>query len=331
LENIELSTAIGETRLMPGLFTAIGDLLDFLELESGSAPYPIFNRTTPLLVSRNFAARMRKNDWYDPLLLQVLPRFEESIAREGFDEDPVRDRSASVVQGVLQKYRGRALLLTCGKCSIHCRYCFRRSSNLSACEGPEAYEEAIGFIERNGSLAEVILSGGDPLCLPPLQFKCLAGRLAAIAHVNTIRVHTRLPVADPGKVADHLETFEFLSKVKNCIVVIHANHVAELEDDCPAALSDLRSTGALLLNQSVLLRHINDRAEVLADLSKALLDNGVMPYYLHQLDRVKGSWHFETSIARGRELMGELRRMLPGYALPRYVREIAGEQAKMPL
>jgi EF-P beta-lysylation protein EpmB len=316
---------------MPGLFTASGDLLDFLELESSRAPYSIFDRAAPLLVSRSFAARMRKADWYDPLLLQVIPRFDENVAREGFGEDPVGERAASVVRGVLQKYSGRALLLACGTCSIHCRYCFRRSSSVPDCDGAEALDDAIEFIQSNNSLAEVILSGGDPLCLPPSHFKHLALRLAAITHVKTIRIHTRVPVADPGTVAGHLGTFEFLSKVKNCIVVIHTNHAAELEGDCPAAISDLRLTGTLLLNQSVLLRYINDEADRLADLSKALLDNGVLPYYLHQLDRVKGSWHFETSIARGRELMEELRRMLPGYALPRYVQEIAGESAKTPL
>ena len=313
-------------------FTEKDDLLRFLELDGSRAPYGILDHaSSPLLVPRGFASRMRKRDWFDPLLLQVLPRIEENVEREGFVDDPAHDTDATIAPGILQKYHGRALLLVSNICSLRCRYCFRRGKSIPTCGGPEALEEAVAFIKRNASLHEVILSGGDPLCLAQDMLDRLARRLAALPHVKTIRLHTRLPVADPRRVGCHLSTIAFLSGVKNCVVVIHANHASELEGDCPAALSGLRSTGSMLLNQSVLLHDVNDRADRLAELSGALLDNGVLPYYLHQLDRVRGAWHFETEVERGRELMGELRRLLPGYALPRYVREIAGEQAKMPL
>jgi EF-P beta-lysylation protein EpmB len=332
LKNPALLTVVSERRQEREPFTGKDDLLRFLELDGSRAPYGLLDKASfPLLVPKSFAFRMRKRDWFDPLLLQVLPRIEENVEREGFVDDPVHDIDAAVTPGVLQKYHGRALILVSNICSLRCRYCFRRGKGLPACGAPEALEEAVALIKRNGSLHEVILSGGDPLCLAPDMLDRLARLLAAIPHVKTIRLHTRLPVADPGRVGPHLSTIAFLSGVKNCVVVIHANHAAELEGDCPAALSGLRSAGSLLLNQSVLLHDVNDRADRLAELSGALLDNGVLPYYLHQLDRVRGAWHFEIGVERGRKLMGELRRRLPGYALPRYVREIAGEQAKMPL
>jgi len=328
----DLSIVPGTPPRTVGPITAPGDLLVLLDLDGSRAPYGILEHPSlPFLVPRSFASRMRKADWFDPLLLQVLPRSEETIDKEGFVDDPVGDGHAAVAGNVLQKYHGRALLLTCGGCSLRCRYCFRRGNRCPAADASEVPDDAIAFIEHNASIAEVILSGGDPLCLAPAALDRLAGRLAAIGHLTTIRLHTRLPVADPARIERHLATIEFMSGVKNCIVVIHANHAAELEGECPAALSGLRSAGALLLNQSVLLHRVNDSVDRLADLSGALLDNGVLPYYLHQLDRVRGAWHFETPLDRGRELMNGLRRRLPGYAIPRYVQEIAGEPAKMPL
>jgi EF-P beta-lysylation protein EpmB len=332
LKKNELSIASDGSPLPGGPIVTTGNLLHFLELESLRAPYRILDAPdSPLLVPLSFAARMRKRDWFDPLLLQILPRGEELAGRKGFTVDPVHDAAAAIAPCLLKKYSGRALLLAGDRCAMTCRYCFRRRRGAPLKQSFDAIEAALLHIGRDASLREVILSGGDPLCLVPEKLERIARLLADIPHCSTVRIHTRLPVADPDRVDAHLATIAFLSTVRTCIVVIHANHEAELGGGVPAALLRLRSTGCLLLNQSVLLRHINDCEDRLAKLSCALLDSGVMPYYLHQLDRVEGAWHFETGVRRGRELMAGLRRLLPGYAVPRYVREIAGEPAKTPL
>ena len=316
-------------------FTIVTDLLSFLELERSAAPYAVIeNPGFSFFVSRSFAERMRKRNWFDPLLLQVLPRGEEAIERQGFVADAVEDAVAQVVPGVLDKYNGRLLLLASGDCGVHCRFCFRRESPWrahSSIKGGFA-DESILYCGRTIDVREVILSGGDPLCLKPETFDRSLQQLAAIPHLRTIRIHTRLPVVEPYRIGHRIAgPLAALAEVKNCVVVIHANHAAELTADCSSALLLLRSAGILLLNQSVLLQGINDSVDSLADLSCALLDHGVVPYYLHQLDRVRGSWHFEVPVKTGRRIMRELRLRLPGYAVPRYVREVPGEGSKTAL
>jgi KamA family protein len=198
--------------------------------------------------------------------------------------------------------------------------------------GREEWEEAWRYIENDKGINEVILSGGDPLCLDSQELEFHFGRACALPHVKTVRIHTRVPVADPGLLDQRaLDSIAAVSDVKTCVIVIQANHAAELGGECSIALTRLRATGSLLLNQSVLLKGINDSSDALCDLSHSLLDCGVFPYYLHQLDRVSGAAHFEADEERGREIVRELRGRLPGYAVPRYVREVAGERSKRPL
>jgi EF-P beta-lysylation protein EpmB len=312
-------------------FSSVIELLGFLELDSRSAPYKICgNPPFSFFVPRNFALRMRKRDWSDPLLLQVLPRREECIERNGFAGDAVHDADAKAAPGVLHKYASRVLFISSPACGVHCRFCFRREYPYSSVPASrDAWEAAWQYCDRNRHINEVILSGGDPLCLDPADLEYFTQRIIAIPHVKTVRIHTRMPIADPGCITPAIiDIISSVNSVKTCIVVLHANHANELAGDCSSLLTRLRATGALLLNQSVLLRNINDSVGRLCELSHALLDHAVFPYYLHQLDRVRGAWHFEVEEKRGKEILKELRDKLPGYAVPRYVREVAGEKSK---
>ena len=306
-------------------FTVVNDLLKFLELDLRSAPSGLCDDPEfPFLVPRSFAVRIRKRDWRDPLLLQVLPRAEEQLEREGFSDDAVGDAAAQAVPGLLHKYDSRVLLVASPVCAMHCRFCFRRHYAFAP-----ALPEAFRYIAGHREVSEVVFSGGDPLCLGPDALDSLLQRAIAVPHLKTVRIHTRVPVAAPGMVTQAvLDIITSVNSVKNCVMVIHANHANELAADCSEVLTRLRATGAVMLNQSVLLRGVNDSAEALCNLSLALLDHGVLPYYLHQLDRVRGAGHFEVEEEAGKKLLAAMRLRLPGYAVPRYVREVAGERSK---
>lgn len=285
----------------------------------------------PLLVPRSFVARMRPGDPGDPLLRQVLPLGLEDEPVPGFTADAVGDLAARKAAGLIHKYHGRALLIAAGSCAVHCRYCFRRHYPYG--DDPrrlEDWEPALAAIAADKSLCEVILSGGDPLMLTDARLAALVSRLAEIPHLRRLRVHTRLPIVLPERVTPELLELLRSTRLATAIVV-HANHPNELAGDCAETLRFLSASGLTVLNQAVLLRGINDDGDVLAELSERLFDLGVLPYYLHQLDCVAGAAHFEVSEERGRELVAELRRRLPGYLVPKYVRETAGEAGKTPL
>jgi EF-P beta-lysylation protein EpmB len=284
-----------------------------------------------LFAPRPFVARMRPGDPHDPLLRQVLPLTAETISQPGFSSDPVGDGPAVLRPGLLQKYAGRVLMVTTGACAVHCRYCFRRHYPYG--DGPhgiEDWEPAIERIAADASIHEVLLSGGDPLTLVDGQLADLANRLAAIHHLRRLRLHTRLPIVIPQRVCPDL--LDWLTGTRlTPIVVVHANHPAELDDATGAALARLVDAGVPVLNQAVLLRGVNDHVDALAELSERLIDLRVMPYYLHQLDRVTGAAHFEVPEAEGMAIIEALRERLPGYAVPRYVRETAGAKNKVVL
>ena len=282
----------------------------------------------PLFAPRGYVAQMRVGDPGDPLLRQVLPLDEELAERPDFAADPVGDAAATLDAGLLQKYHGRALMVTTGACAVHCRYCFRRHYPYS--EGPRslaAWGPAFERLAADPSVDEVLLSGGDPLSLVDSWLAQLAERLAAIPHLRRLRIHTRLPIVIPERVCGELVDWLRGTRLTP-IVVVHVNHPAELWPDVAEALARLVDSGIPVLNQAVLLRGVNDGADVLAELCRRLVDLRVMPYYLHQLDRVQGAAHFEVPEETGRQLIAELRRRLPGYAVPRYVRETAGESGK---
>jgi EF-P beta-lysylation protein EpmB len=285
-------------------------------------------RGFPLFVPRPYLARIRKRDVADPLLRQVLPIASELQSPQEFTTDPVGDDSAMLSPGLLQKYESRALLVTTGACAVHCRYCFRRHFPYSdSPRSPDDWQPAIDRIAADSTIAEAILSGGDPLTLVDEHLAELARRLAAVPHLRRLRIHTRLPIMIPQRVTDELLAWLRDTRLAP-IMVVHANHANEVDEPTAAALSRLVDAGIPVLNQSVLLAGVNDTAEALIDLSRRLVDLRVMPYYLHQLDRVQGAAHFEVPIGRGRDLIEHMRRSLPGYAVPRYVQEIAGETHK---
>lgn len=310
----------------------LATLLRALDLPAGTAQVSEeAAREFPVRVPRGFVARMRKGDPADPLLLQVLAGAGEVDAQPGFVADPVGDLAASVKPGLLHKYRGRALLVSTGACAVHCRYCFRRHFPYADANPASAHwQQALAHLGADESITEVILSGGDPLSLSDARLAGLVAALRDIPHLRTLRIHTRMPVVLPERVdADLLRWLEAARMA--VVVVIHANHPNELDEAAANALCSLRGAGATLLNQSVLLRGINDTVEVLAELSEALFQAGVLPYYLHLLDRVRGAAHFEVPADEACRLMHGLRERLPGYLVPRLVREEAGAPYKRPL
>jgi EF-P beta-lysylation protein EpmB len=285
-------------------------------------------RDFPLFAPWPFIARMKPSDPADPLLRQVLPLADELTRAAGDSLDPVGDRRATQSPGLLQKYSGRALLVTTGACAVHCRYCFRRHFPYS--EGPRTpddWQPALDRIAADPTIDEVLLSGGDPLTLVDEHLAELAHRLAGIPHLRRLRVHTRLPIVIPSRVTEAL--LDWLRGTRLApVMVVHANHPQEIDEPTATALIKLVDAGIPVLNQAVLLAGVNDSAEALVGLSRRLIDLRVMPYYLHQLDRVAGAAHFEVPVSRGIELIEQMRRELPGYGVPRYVQEIAGEMHK---
>ncbi|HUE73183.1 MAG TPA: EF-P beta-lysylation protein EpmB [Pirellulaceae bacterium] len=282
----------------------------------------------PLFAPREFIDRMEIGNPHDPLLRQVLPLGEELVAQEGFTADPVGDLAAQKAPGLLHKYHGRALLVTTGACAIHCRYCFRRSYPYS--DGPRSladWEPALEAIADDSTIEEILLSGGDPLTIVDSQLAALVQRLDAIDHIRRLRIHTRLPIVIPQRVNDELLGWLRGTRLTP-IVVVHANHPQEIDEAVAQSLARLVDAGIPVLNQSVLLRGVNDHAAALIELSRRLVNLRVMPYYLHQLDRVEGAAHFEVPVCRGIDLIDQMRRELPGYAVPRYVQEIAGDEGK---
>jgi EF-P beta-lysylation protein EpmB len=285
----------------------------------------------PVVVPHSYLARMEPGDPFDPLLRQVLPLGAELESPPGFAADAVGDAEARTAPGLLHKYHGRTLLIAARECAVHCRYCFRR--HYPYAEEPASLDDwqpAFDALAADETIHEVILSGGDPLVLTDRRLASLIGRVEQIPHVQRLRIHTRLPIVLPERVT--AELLQILRATRlTPIIVVHANHPQEVVADCAAALQQLVRSGVTTLNQAVLLRGINDHADTLADLSERLINRGVIPYYLHQLDRVSGAAHFELSAARGREIVAQLRSRLPGYAVPQYVQEIAGADSKSPL
>lgn len=285
----------------------------------------------PLRVPRGYVARMVPGDVHDPLLRQVLPLDAECAPRPGFSHDPVGDLHSMVRPGVLHKYHGRVLLIATGACAIHCRYCFRRHFPYGdAHASAEQWTPALDYIREDPSISEVILSGGDPLTLADHRLSALLEALERIEQLERIRIHTRLPVVLPERITPELVRLLTGSRLK-AVVVIHANHPRELDPAVGETLAALAEAGATLLNQAVLLRGINDDGPTQADLCLRLFEQRTMPYYLHMLDPVEGAAHFQVPADLGLEIMEYLRTRLPGYLLPRLVREQPGNPAKTPV
>ncbi|MDR2761060.1 MAG: EF-P beta-lysylation protein EpmB [Planctomycetaceae bacterium] len=335
--------------------TEIDELIRILGLSSSMSSDFIYESDYSLLVPRDFVKLMEKGNPDDPLLMQVLPRLEENNDVVGFTSNPL-DEKINTDLPILKKYCGRALLMLTRRCGIHCRFCFRRhllsdnarldclsqrdlllpkmtssslnESNLQFCDSVEEFDLAMESVFKSimfdESIREVIFSGGDPFTQSDGQIKRALDYIVKIPHVKRIRIHSRMPVIIPKRITERLN--DILSCLKPIYLVLHVNHPNELSDELLTRLKLL--TSPVLLSQTVLLRGINDSVEVLVKLFEMLADHRVIPYYLHQLDRVSGASHFEVDISKGQRIISRLRELLSGYAIPRYVQEIAGENCK---
>lgn len=287
-------------------------------------------RLFALRVPRAFIARMEPGNPNDPLLRQVLTSQEEFIHAPGYSTDPLEEQH-SVVPGLLHKYSNRALLLVKGGCAVNCRYCFRRHFPYAENQGTKRnWQKAMEYIAAHPELDEIIFSGGDPLMAKDHELDWLLTQLESIPHIKRLRIHSRLPIVIPARITDTLVARISASSLQ-VLLVNHINHANEIDTAFRRAMKSLRMTGVTLLNQSVLLRGVNDNARTLADLSNALFDAGVMPYYLHVLDRVQGAAHFMVSDEEARAIMRELLTLVSGYLVPKLAREIGGEPSKTPL
>ena len=302
------------------------DLLEQLELHPGALPQAAQGSDTGFALKAPAAwlRRIQKGDPADPLLRQILPSTEENEHREGFSKDPVGDLAAATGGGIIRKYRRRALLVVTGACAMHCRYCFRRHfpyrDNQLA-----SMDTAIAALQADRRIEEVILSGGDPLVLPNRKLFELCRRLEAIGHLRRLRIHTRTPVAVPGRIDRQFIKWS-QQRPKPYTMVLHINHPREMDAQLGARIKRLGHW--TLLNQAVLLKGVNDDARTLVDLSLRCFDAGILPYYLHLLDPVAGAAHFEVCEDTARRLMRTVSAELPGYLVPKLVRETAGGAAK---
>ena len=287
-------------------------------------------RLFALRVPRAFIARMERGNPNDPLLRQVLTSQEEFIASPGFSTDPLEEQH-SVVPGLLHKYANRALLLVKGGCAVNCRYCFRRHFPYADNQGNKRnWQAAMDYISAHPQLDEIIFSGGDPLMAKDHELDWLLTQLEAIPHIKRLRIHSRLPIVIPARITEEL-TARLARSSLQILLVNHINHANEIDETFRAAMARLRQAGVTLLNQSVLLRDVNDNAHTLANLSNALFDAGVMPYYIHVLDKVQGAAHFMVNDDEARAIMRELLTLVSGYMVPRLAREIGGQPSKTPL
>ncbi len=329
-------TNIEKTSLIPNwqqelksAFTNINELLSFLNLNvEDLSLYSNAAKKFPLLVTRSYAERIVKSDWNDPLLRQVLPHPDELAAHPNYLSDPVGDSSASISPGLIHKYYGRILIISTGACAIHCRYCFRREFPYSDNSAHRSQLDSISqYLSNHTEVTEVILSGGDPLTLSDSKLQHLLEQLVKQPQVERIRIHTRIPIVLPSRITQAL--IKTLSSTpKKVIIVIHSNHPNELNHEVSAALLSLKSIGVILLNQTVLLRGVNDNADTLVKLSHRLFDCSTIPYYLHLLDKVTGATHFDSTQAHSDNIYQQIQERLPGYLVPKLVREEAGKKHK---
>lgn len=295
-------------------------------------PETMFNQHAhqafPMRVTERYLAKIKPSDPNDPLLLQILPTSPEMAPQPNMQDNPLQENRYNPVPGLLHKYHGRVLVMFSNACAIHCRYCFRRTFNYQDnTPGRAGLEKIIHYISTHQDIHEVILSGGDPLTVPDTVLQRFVLQLEAIPHVQTLRIHSRIPVILPERITASLLAWFCQTRLKP-VLVIHTNHPQELDADIFTALNRLQQHGVVILNQSVLLKGVNDQVQILAELSHSLFRHGVLPYYLHQLDPVTGAEHFQVSKTKAKQIMTALASQCPGYLVPKWVQEIPGEKNK---
>ncbi|WP_148863489.1 EF-P beta-lysylation protein EpmB [Marinobacter fonticola] len=318
----ELARAINRPDI---LLSELGLPLDLLPGAQAGA------RLFSIRVPYPYLDRMEYGNPADPLLRQVLPLGDEMLASPGFVPDPLNESDHTPQQGLIRKYRSRALLMVTGTCAINCRYCFRRHFPYGDHrQSPDARSQALATLHDSPEINEIIFSGGDPLAINDQRLAAWSEDLAAIPHLKRLRIHTRLPVVIPQRIDDTFMRW-FGDNPLQKVVVLHINHAREIDANVHNAMQRLRSAGVTLLNQSVILRGVNDSVDTLRELSESLFDAGILPYYLHAFDPVEGAAHFDVSDDRARALVRELLGQLPGFLVPRLVREVPGKASKTPL
>ena len=318
------------------VFTQLDDFLEYLgtECESAIAKVAVSgeldrNPKFPFLCSRHYADLIKMAAEPEALLREILPQVVEGEKIAGFVDDPVGDLPAGKADCVIQKYDRRALIVSTATCGARCRFCFRKNYPFQS--NPDVARQVSDWLDTHSDIWEVILSGGDPLTLGPGKFRDLVEAIAMHSSVTTLRIHTRLPVMQPELAMQHFELMRELPARFECVLVTHVDHPDELDEQSQIVFGQLKYSGWTLLNQSVLLKDVNDSADTLEKLSRKLFEQGVLPYYLHQLDHANGVAHFEVNDETARALVGEIRTRLPGYLVPRLVRELPGEKSKTPV
>lgn len=325
---INASDLLSWEKILAQGFGSVSDLLDFLELPLSTGSL-LAEQTFRSRIPLGFAKRMQKRNAFDPLLLQVLAQEAELLIREDYAVDPLDEYKTNPVKGLIHKYHGRVLLTLTGVCAINCRFCFRRHFPYQDNNpGRKGFKAICDYIAHDSSISEVILSGGDPFMASNSVLSELISQLENIGHVHTLRVHTRLPVVLPERMDEGLLSLLKATPLKK-VLVLHCNHAQELNDlSVENAIEGLRQSDCHLLNQAVLLAGVNDEPQILAELSQALFRLNVLPYYLHVLDKVQGTAHFDVPLLKTQQIYQALQRLLPGYLLPRLVREEPGKPAK---
>jgi len=309
-------------------FTCWKRLAEFLQLDPAYFPNILKDSKFPLNLPLRLAHKIKKNTWDDPILLQFLPLEKEKAVVPGFKADPVGDLEARKSSKLLKKYHGRALLVCTSSCAMNCRFCFRQNYDYESQDKTFAHE--IELIRQDPTLSEIILSGGDPLSLSTETVSSLIRQLDVIPHLERLRFHTRFPIGIPERIDEAF--LAMLEQIRlQVFFVIHSNHPAELDAQVLSALKKIQKLGIPVLNQAVLLRGVNDNITTLKALCEKLAGSGILPYYLHQLDRVQGAAHFEVSEEEGQALLAQLTELTSGYAVPKYVKETAGEPSKTSL
>lgn len=317
--------------LLKEVITDPAELLDQLELSSSLLPAAQrVAQLFPLRVPRDFVSRMQKGNPSDPLLMQVLPLAAEETVKEGFSQDPLQEQKANPLPGLLHKYQSRVLLTITGACAINCRYCFRRHFPYTENIPGKFWQDILAYIQADTAIKEVIFSGGDPLLANDQYLGRCIDDLSAIPHINSLRIHSRLPIVLPERI-----TNDFLDRLSNTrlqtILVTHSNHANECDHSVKIAIENLRQRKVIMLNQAVLLKGVNDNLAALVNLSERLFACGILPYYLHLLDKVQGAAHFAVSEEKAKQLINLMRECLPGYLVPKCVYEQSGAASKLPL
>ena len=326
--------ALSWQKQLSHVITSTKELLNLLQLDTHDLPQlTTVTEDFSLRVPKSFVDKMEVGNPLDPLLLQVLPQTAEMIPQPGFTMDPLAESNSNPSSGLIHKYHGRVLLIVSGGCAINCRYCFRRhfpyqENNPSL----KDWSQTLDYVRQDTSLNEVILSGGDPLVASDKVLQLLVSQIADIPHIRRLRIHTRLPLLIPERI-----TTEFLSLINQYqhlkfIMVFHCNHAQELNDAALIKMTKtLKQTGVTLLNQTVFLKGINDQAQILAELSEKLFELDILPYYLHLVDKVQGAQHFDHPEHYANQVYQELLSLLPGFLIPKLVRELPGQPSKTPM